>query len=446
MKQLCTLLLCALFVFVSCAPETRSPLSPGPLTSRTIIAGAPTQLRLGIVVFLSGGAAKPFGLPARNGAEALIADLNLGNAPAPYNTPGIGGVPLSAVYVDENGGSDQQVSEIRRLFLEEKVDVVIGYSSSGDCLAVAPISEELQRLTVIFDCGTSRLFEERDYRYVFRTNAHQAIDSLGGARYMLEVSPQASRLAGINQNYSWGQDSWAHFRDTILQLEPGGVVVSEQFPKLNAGDYSAEILALADAQADVIHTSFWGEDLNEFIRQARGRGLLRKSKLLLSVGEYALPSLGDQIVEGTIVGAHGPHGVMAPPGSLNDWLIKLYQSRYRSRPTYPVYHMAQAILGLKMAYEKALASSVAWPSTEDVVEAFEYSEFLTPSGLIKMSIGKGHQAVEPAVYGTAGSYNAKTGEVDILNVRIYPAGCVNPPEGVTTEQWIKNGFPGNDCP
>ena len=51
----------------------------------------------------------------------------------------------------------------------QNVDIVIGYISSGDCLAIAPVAEELKKLTILFDCGTPRIFEDASYKYVFRT-------------------------------------------------------------------------------------------------------------------------------------------------------------------------------------------------------------------------------------------------------------------------------------
>ena len=69
--------------------------------------------------------------------------------------------------IDENGGPQKQVTEFRNL--APRVDIVIGYISSGDCLAIAPVAEELKKFTVLFDCGTPRIFEDASYKYVFRT-------------------------------------------------------------------------------------------------------------------------------------------------------------------------------------------------------------------------------------------------------------------------------------
>src|SRR5512132_1160112 len=162
-------------------------------------------LKVGIVVFLSGPAAGPFGVPARNAAELTIESINAGTLPAPYNSKGVGGLTIQPVYIDEAGGTTTQVTELRNLVQREHVDAVIGYISSGDCLAVAPVAEELKVLTVLFDCGTPRIFEENDYKYVFRTAPHATMDSVGAARYITTKLKTIKTFAGINQNYAWGQ-------------------------------------------------------------------------------------------------------------------------------------------------------------------------------------------------------------------------------------------------
>lgn len=100
------------------------------------------KFRLGIVTFLSGPASGPFGVPAENAAKLTIAALNAGKMPAPYAMKGINGVEIETVVVDEAGGATKQVEEFRNLVERQKVDAVIGYISSGDCLAVAPVAEE----------------------------------------------------------------------------------------------------------------------------------------------------------------------------------------------------------------------------------------------------------------------------------------------------------------
>ena len=151
---------------------------------------AQETFKLGIVTFLSGPAADSFGVPARNGAQFVIDQLNKGAAPSPYEKVGFGGIKVEPVIIDENGGATKQVQELRNLYQRDNVDVVLGYIGSGDCLAVAPIAEELKKMLVLMDCGTPRIFEDAKYNYVFRTAAHATMDNVGLIRYMKAKNDQ----------------------------------------------------------------------------------------------------------------------------------------------------------------------------------------------------------------------------------------------------------------
>src|SRR5690606_25313544 len=118
----------------------------------------------------------------------------------PYKSVGFGGAPLELVYLDENGSTSKQVTEYRNLAQQAGIDMIIGYTSSGNCLAVSPVAEEMKKLTVLFDCGTPRIFEDNSYKYVFRPVAHATMDNVAAARYVLERKADVVTYAGINQN------------------------------------------------------------------------------------------------------------------------------------------------------------------------------------------------------------------------------------------------------
>jgi branched-chain amino acid transport system substrate-binding protein len=342
------------------------------------------------------------------------------------------------VLVDEAGGTTKQVNEYRNLVQRDNVDLVIGYISSGDCLAVAPLAEELKRLTVLFDCGTPRIFEDAAYKYLFRTGPTATMDNVAAALYMAEMKPNLKKFAGINQNYAWGQDSWNDFEASMKVLKPGVQVGTSQMPKLLAGQYGAEVSALLTSGADVVHTSFWGGDAEALILQGGPRGLFQKTTVVMTAGEPTLVRLGTQVPEGTVIGARGPFGVFAPDTALNRWFRKAYEDKFKVPPTYPSYKMAQAILGVKAAYEKAQAANGGKrPSQEQVIAAFENLSYEGPGGKVDMALGKGHQAVQGTAYGTA---KHAGGKVTMTKVKQYPAARLNPPDGVKTEDWIKSGF------
>jgi branched-chain amino acid transport system substrate-binding protein len=393
--------------------------------------------KIGVVTFLSGAAAGPFGVPARNSAEVLVEALNAGKVPGAYGKKGLGGRAIELVFIDEAGGTTKQVSEYRDIVQRQNVDAVIGYISSGDCLAVAPVAEELKKLTILFDCGTPRIFEDASYKYVFRTAPHATLDNVAAARYVLQVKPKVKKVAGINQNYAWGQDSWNDFEAALKALKPDVEVTTSQMPKLGAGQYGAEISALMAGSPEVIHSSFWGGDLDALVLQASPRGLFKKGTAVLTAGETAMYKLAGQLPDGTLIGARGANGVFAPDSELNKWFRATYQDRNTVPPVYPSYRMAQAILGLKSAYEKAQGAGAEAPTQDQVIAAFEGITYESPSGTVKLAIGKGHQAVSEAVYGTVKNVG---GKVTFVDVKRYPAEQVLPPEGVKSVDWIKAGF------
>jgi branched-chain amino acid transport system substrate-binding protein len=93
---------------------------------------------------------------------------------------------------------------------------------------------------------------------------------------------------------------------------------------------------------------------------------------------------------------------------------------------------------MKQAWEKAQKENGGKrPSQEQVAAALKGSTFEGPGGTVRMAIGKGNQAIMETVYGQT---QQKGGKITMVNVRRYPAEKVNPPDGVKSTEWIKNGF------
>lgn len=411
----------------------------------SLTAHAQETFKVGIVSFLSGQAAESFGIPAVNGAKALVDAFNKGAAPAPYNKTGFGGLKIEPVYVDEAGGATKQVQELRNLYDREKVDAVVGYVGSGDCLAVAPVAEEMKKFLILYDCGTPRIFEDGKYSYVFRTAAHATMDNVALARYLQARKVKADTFNMINQDYAWGQDSKKDFALSMSKLFPNAKAGQDQLPKFGAGQYGTEISALMGSPADVTHSSLWGGDLQAFILQANPRGLFKKTQMVLSAGDHVLPGLGDKMPDGVILGARGAYGLMSPKSALNDWWWELYSKSAGVYPVQAPYRMAQALLGLKLVVEKAMAANGGKkPSHEQLAAALKGMEWDSPAGKIRMALGDGHQAIQETAIGKT-RYDATKKMVMLDDIQRFPAECVNPPANIKSEDWIKAGFPGAKC-
>jgi branched-chain amino acid transport system substrate-binding protein len=322
------------------------------------------------------------------------------------------------------------------------VDAVVGYISSGNCQALAPIAEELKQFTIFATCGTPRIFEEASRKYVFRTMGHATGDNVAAAKYVMEKFPDIKGYTAINQNYAWGQDSWRDFDLTMQQISTAKASEKVQFPKIFAGQYGSEISAMSLDKSDLIHTSFWGGDLEGFILQGAARGLFKKKKSLMTVGGTAAYRLGKKLPDGLIIGARGPYGILVKDldTPLNKWFVETYKNIYGIYPSGPAYQYGQAILAAKVAYDKA-GSDATDEQLGDALRGISFEAFSTT---IKMALGGGHQAVTENGYGIT-KYDEASGENIVTDVKFYPASCVLPPEGVESVEWIKGGMKGAKC-
>jgi branched-chain amino acid transport system substrate-binding protein len=415
------------------------------VTLATLPVLAQETFKVGVVSFLSGQAAESFGVPAVNAGKLLIEAFNNGKAPAPYNKTGFGGLKIEPIYVDENGGATKQVQELRNLYDREKVDAVIGYVGSGDCLAVAPVAEEMKKFLILYDCGTPRIFEDGKYNYVFRTAAHAAMDNVALARYLKARNIKVDKFNMINQDYAWGQDSKKDFTLSMQQLYPNAKPEADLLPKFGAGQYGTEVSALLSKPADVVHSSLWGGDLQAYILQAGARGVFQKQIPVFSAADHVLVTLGEKFPNGAILGARGAYGLMSPKSALNDWWFDLYSKAQGNYPAQPAYRMAQGLMGLKMAVEKAMATNGGKkPTPEQLAAALKGASWPAPGGQVTMALGDGQQAIQETAIGRT-RWDAAKKMVVVEDIQRFPAECVNPPANMKSEDWMKAGFPGAKC-
>jgi branched-chain amino acid transport system substrate-binding protein len=398
-----------------------------------------TPIKVATISFLSGAAAAPFGIPGDNAYKLCVDKINAED--------GIMGRKIEMKSFDEAGGADAQVKLARKLIMEDKVDVILGYISSGDCKAILPLSDELGGLIIAYDCGTNVLMEGSKSPYKvpkyglgFRTAAHLGIDNIGLVRYIKQYYPGIKKVAGINPDYSWGRDSWRIFETAMKQLMPEVKVTKKLWPKLYTTDYTAHISALIGSGAEIIHSALWGGDAVTFTKQAIGMGLFRKARMAYSRGEPYPQEVGMDYPEGQIICCAGTHYFLYPPADkwpLNKSFVEDFHKRYNKYPTYPCYHAYQAIYTYKAAVEKAGSLTGGWPSKEEISQAASGLSIETPSGTLV--IGEDHNGREDVLVGISKKVAGHAFPIlDPERMAIFPMHQVNAPVGIRTEDWIKS--------
>lgn len=392
--------------------------------------GKPKALRIAIVTFFSGSGAVVGG-PSVNAAKLTIDQIN--------QAGGIDGVPIEAKYIDESGGASKNIATFRQVAGD--VDVVMGYVSSSDCLAVAPVAEELAVPTIFTDCTTNSLFEGHHYKWVFRTQPPASANALAGAMYVLKTHPDIQTIAGINQDYAFGRDQWKYFSAAMRALKPGIKVEQPLFTKLFSGSYDSQISRLLGMHPDLVYSSFWGGDLVAFIQQSAARNLFAQSQVALSLGTQGGVEGLKALPPGVIVGSE--HSYLFHPGKIaNARLAKFveqYHARFHQYPvsTYP-YTLRRAVITLRDGYQRAIAANGGkWPSKEQFAHALAGLKVDTIMG--PMIIRQDHQATYHEMYGISTKPSPQYGFPVFDKIITFPADLIMPPEGTAdAEKWIES--------
>ncbi len=387
----------------------------------------PKALKVAVVTFFSGSGAVVGG-PSVNAAKLTISQIN--------QAGGIDGVPIKARYIDESGGPTKNVTEFRQL--AKNVDVVLGYVSSADCLAVAPVAEQLKVPTLFSDCTTNALFEGHHYQWVFRTQPPASANALAMALYLLKRHPHLKSIAGLNQDYAFGRDQWKYFAAAMRALDPGVKLKSALFSRLFSGSYTSEISRLQGENPALVYSSLWGGDLVAFIQQAEAQALFSQTQVALSLGTQGDLQGLKALPNGVVVGSE--HSYLMHPGKIENprvaAFIKAYQKRFGNYPvsTYP-YTLRRVVIALRDGYRKAIHDNGGrWPTAAQFASALEGLKVETLMGT--MLIRKDHQA----------SYHELVGEsvhtpqyrfAVFDHIITFPADMIMPPVGTTdAEQWI----------
>lgn len=336
----------------------------------------PSSVGLGIFTFTSGPAAA-YGMPGKNAADLMIDDINAKG--------GIAGVKIAPTYVDEAQGTQGVIAAYRRLTDDANNQVMVAALSSANCLALAPIAEQLKVPTVGWNCDTHQLLIDGKHHYVFRPNGNTVPEFIAYAIYLLDRKPDVKTVAIIDPDYAFGHDAAAIFKAALHALKPDIKVVAELYPKLGSPNYQTEISRLSTARPDVIFSNLWGADLENFVRQASARGLFASSQVILALGETVLQRV--PLPEGVIVGVLGDGWWMSPDAKANAETAKFveaYKARFGEYPVFPSIKMANALIYVKAAYEAAIKKNGGkWPTREQIADAMKGSSVKTLTGTMQ---------------------------------------------------------------
>ena len=191
---------------------------------------------------------------------------------------GIDGYKVEPIYADAQSKPDVAINEAVRLIEQEKVDMLLGFYSSAECVPAAARVEQFKKFMWITTCIASPVLEGRDLKYVFRPQPYGQQWGLTStamveayAKEQLGKDPKDVRVAIIHEDGAYGTD--VAKGNTAGSQKYGFQIVMNEGYSVSAPDMSSLVTKLKRGRPDVIFHTGYNPDITLFLRQARELGL-----------------------------------------------------------------------------------------------------------------------------------------------------------------------------
>ncbi len=212
---------------------------------------------------------------------------------------GVEGYKIEPIFADAQSKPDVAINEAVRLIEQEKVDMVLGFYSSAQCVPAAAKVETMKKFMWLTTCVSSAVLDNRHLHYVFRPQVSgnlygvQATDMIAEyAKSKFGKDPKDLRVAIVHEDGAYGVD--VAKGDEAGSKKHGFKIVLNEGYSITAPDLSALVTKLKRAKPDVIFHTGYNPDITLLLRQAREQGL----KVGAIVGQGAGYSVYDKLKEG----------------------------------------------------------------------------------------------------------------------------------------------------
>src|SRR5271154_5956831 len=190
---------------------------------------------------------------------------------------GVGGYKVDAVYADAQSKPDVAINEAVRLIEQEKVDMLLGFYSSAECVPAAARIEQFKKFMWITTCIASPVLEGKNLQYVFRPQpygqqwGHASTEMVANyAKAQLGKDPKDLKVAIIHEDGPYGTDVARGDADGSAKY--GFQVVDNEGYSASAPDLSSLVTKLKRSRPDVIFHTGYNPDITLFLRQSRELG------------------------------------------------------------------------------------------------------------------------------------------------------------------------------
>ena len=354
------------------------------------------------VQFIMSGKLGGYGQNAERAIRMATEEIN--------SSGGILGRKIEAVFADDQLKPDVLAKNAEKFIQEDKVDFLMGPTSSGLAPAFSDFARKHKKILVLTQAAAPELTGPLFHPYVFGILSNAMMHSRAGA-YVVASLPY-KRWMCIGPDYNYGHTSWAMFKTKLKELKPDVEFIGEVFPKLMEPDYASFIQKVVEMKPEAVWCPLWGDDAVRFIRQALPHKLFEEVKFVFPDGaalETIVP-LGKDTPEGILMSSR--YFFTTPDSDANRKFVKSYFEKFKEYPDYMAEETYAGVYFLKAAIERAKSTDA-----DKIVEAAEREPLAweTPEGW-KIMRKEDHQVVEDVIWGET-TFSEKYGFAILKNIQ-----------------------------
>ena len=214
----------------------------------------------------------------------------------------IGGQKVNYIVLDDASDTTTAVTNARKLITENKVDVLLGSTTTPNSLAMIDVAAESQT-PMISMAASSRIVEPVDAKrhWVFKTPQNDIMMSLAIATHMANAGVKTVGFIGFSDAYGEG---WYQEFSKVASLKGLSIVANERYARTDTS-VTAQVLKLVAAKPDAVLVAASGTPAALPERALKERGYAGKYYQTHGVANNDFLRVGGKDVDGTFLPA-GP--------------------------------------------------------------------------------------------------------------------------------------------
>ena len=310
---------------------------------------ASAQVKIGLMVSAT-GPTSAIGIPQKNTAQLL--PKKVGNATIEY------------FQLEDGGDTTRAVQNAKKLIGEDRVDALIGPSTTPNALAILDIVAE-NKVPLMATVGTSSVVEPIDAkrRWVFKTTQNDDLIAAALIKHMTKAQVKSVGFIGFNDPYG---ENWFKVFSGLADKAVIRIVASERYARTDQS-VTGQVLKLIAAKPDAVLIAAVGGPAVLPQATLHDQGYKGRIYQTHAVATDDFIRLGKEKVEGTILAAGSMLVIddvaeSDPIKKVAGSYMKAYEKQFGARPATFGANTYDAGLLLERAIPVALKS--APPGTE----------------------------------------------------------------------------------